>query len=84
MSDAPISDKEYQQAQRKAILMRGMNRAVPKMHPGDIGLPDVPAFDGQGRIDALHQHSASVETPTETLWLSRRPEHPGRQGDGDE
>jgi hypothetical protein len=51
MSDAPISDKEYQQARRKAILRRGMNRAVPKTHPGDIGLPDVPAFDGQGRID---------------------------------
>jgi hypothetical protein len=51
MSDAPISDKEYQQARRKAILRRGMNQAVSKMHPGDIGLPDVPAFDGQGRID---------------------------------
>jgi hypothetical protein len=52
MSDAPISDKEYQQALDDVIdLMRGMNRAVPKMHPGDIGLPDVPAFDGQGRID---------------------------------
>lgn len=48
MSDAPISDKEYQQAQRKAILRRGMNRAVPKTHPEDI---EIPAFDGQGRID---------------------------------
>ena len=47
-----ISDKEYQQALDDVIdLMRGMNRAVPKMHPEDIGLPDVPAFDGQGRID---------------------------------
>jgi hypothetical protein len=52
MSDAPISDEKYQQALDDVIdLMRGMNRAVSKMHPGDIGLPDVPAFDGQGRID---------------------------------
>jgi hypothetical protein len=28
--------------------MRGMNRAVPKMHPENI---EIPAFDGQGRID---------------------------------
>jgi hypothetical protein len=49
MSDAPISDKEYQQALDDVIdLMRGMNRAVPKMHPEDI---EIPAFDGQGRID---------------------------------
>ena len=37
MSDAPISDKEYQQALDDVVdLMRGMNRAVPKMHPEDI------------------------------------------------
>jgi hypothetical protein len=32
----------------RGLLRRGMNRAVPKTHPEDI---EIPAFDGQGRID---------------------------------
>jgi hypothetical protein len=63
MSDAPISDKEYQQARRKAILRRGMNRAVPKTHPGDIGLPDVPAFDGSFRVEEITMRSLSFPEP---------------------
>ena len=47
--DEPISDEKYQQALDE---MRGMNRAVPKMHPEDI---EIPAFDGQGRIDGGRQ-----------------------------
>ena len=43
--DEPISDEKYQQALDE---MRGMNRAVPKMHPENI---EIPAFDGQGRMD---------------------------------
>ena len=43
--DEPISDEKYQQALDE---MRGMNRAVPKMHPENI---EIPAFDCQGRID---------------------------------